>query len=93
MNQVRPNNLLALLDRTTDAILFDNLSDFSGLRHEVLQRAGEPTTHVYFPTAGMISCLTVMSDGEAVETASVRTTTPVSGQVKTKRSLGGDVLP
>jgi CRP-like cAMP-binding protein len=71
MNQVRPNNLLALLDPADDALLFDHLSDFSAPRHVVLQRAGEPAGHVYFPVAGMISCLTVMSDGEAVETASV----------------------
>src|ERR1700712_3127906 len=71
MNQVRPNNLLALLSRTEDALLFASLSDFSAERHVVLQRAGEPTEFVYFPTAGMISFLSVMQDGEAVETASV----------------------
>jgi CRP-like cAMP-binding protein len=71
MNQVRPNNLLALLSRTEDALLFASLSDFSAERHVVLQRAGEPTEFVYFPTAGMISFLSVMQNGEAVETAAV----------------------
>ena len=71
MNQVRPNRLLSLLNRADDALLLSNLSDFSGERHAVLQRAGEPTRFVYFPTAGMISFLAVMHNGEAVETASV----------------------
>jgi len=71
MNQVRPNKLLALLNRTDETLLFSNLTDFSADRHEVLQRAGEPTDFVHFPTAGMISFLAVMQDGEAVETASV----------------------
>ena len=71
MNKVRPNRLLSLLHRTHDALLLNNLSDYSAERHAVLQRAGEPTKFVYFPTAGMISFLTVMQDGEAVETAAV----------------------
>jgi CRP-like cAMP-binding protein len=71
MNKPRPNNLLALLDRTEDAIFFDRLNHFSAKRYTMLQRAGEPTKHVYFPIVGMISFLTVMSDGEAIETACV----------------------
>jgi CRP-like cAMP-binding protein len=71
LNQVRPNRLLALLNKTDETLLFENLTEFSAPRHTVLQRAGESTTHIYFPTAGMISFLAVMHDGEAVETASV----------------------
>lgn len=71
MNQVRPNKLLAMLVKTDEAILFDHLTDFEGPRHTTLQCAGEPIDHVYFPVAGMISLLTVMSNGEAVETAAV----------------------
>jgi CRP-like cAMP-binding protein len=71
MNQVRPNSLLAILDKSDEAQLFSQLVLYPAERHTILQRAGEPTDHVYFPTAGMISFLTVMNDGEAVETASV----------------------
>jgi len=71
MNQVRPNSLLVLLDRTQEGVLFDSLSEFSAERNVVLQRAGEPARYVYFPVAGMISILAVMQNGEAVETASV----------------------
>jgi CRP-like cAMP-binding protein len=71
MYQVRPNNLLSMLNNGGEPLLFDHLTDFSADRHTVLQRAGEPADFVYFPVAGMISFLTVMSNGEAVETAAV----------------------
>jgi CRP-like cAMP-binding protein len=71
MNKVRPNTMLELLNRKDEAILFDHLAAFPADRHAVLQRAGEPTNHVYFPTSGVISFLSVMSDGEAVETAAI----------------------
>jgi CRP-like cAMP-binding protein len=71
MNQVRPNKLLTLLDRARDALLFDNLKEFSAERNTIIQRAGEPCEFVIFPFAGMISSLVVMKDGEAIETASI----------------------
>jgi CRP-like cAMP-binding protein len=71
MNQIRPNSLLATLNEAAEPALFNNLNRFSAERHTVLQRAGEPTGHVYFPIAGMVSFLTVMGNGEAVETAAV----------------------
>jgi len=71
MNQIRSNSLLATLNEAAENAIFNNLNRFSAERHTVLQRAGEPTGHVYFPSAGVVSFLTVMSDGEAVETAAV----------------------
>src|SRR5215203_2336320 len=71
MNQVRPNSLLAMLNKSDEAQLFSSFVDYDAERHTILQRAGEPTDHVYFPVAGMISYLTVMEDGQAVETSSV----------------------
>src|SRR5215203_5077174 len=71
MNQVRPNALLSMLHKTNESMLFDHLSEYQGERHAILQRAGEPTGHVYFPVSGMISFLAVMNDGEAIETSSV----------------------
>ena len=35
----------------------------------VLCAPGEPIEHVYFPLSGMVSLLTVMKSGEAIETA------------------------
>jgi CRP-like cAMP-binding protein len=60
-----------MLQRADEPALFNHLVEFAGTRHTVLQRAGEPTGHVYFPISGMISFLTVMRNGEAVETAAV----------------------
>jgi CRP-like cAMP-binding protein len=37
----------------------------------VLHQPGEPLTHVYFPVSGVISMLTVLADGSAVEIATV----------------------
>jgi CRP-like cAMP-binding protein len=37
----------------------------------LLQEAGEPVEHIYFPHQGMISLLAVMSDGQGIETATV----------------------
>ena len=37
----------------------------------LLQEAGEPIDQVYFPQGGMISLLATMSDGQAIETATV----------------------
>ena len=71
MKLPRPNNLLATLTKADERLLFGNLVEFSADKHTCLQRAGEPVEHVYFPLAGMISLLTVMSDGFAVETAAV----------------------
>ena len=49
VNNIRPNSLLSMLDATEDAVLFDELRDFSADRHQILQRAGKPTQFVYFP--------------------------------------------
>jgi CRP-like cAMP-binding protein len=37
----------------------------------VLQEAGGTVKHIYFPHQGMVSLLAVMSDGQAIETATV----------------------
>jgi CRP-like cAMP-binding protein len=45
--------------------LFGNLVEYNADKHARLHRAGEQVEHVYFPLAGMISLLTIMSDGAA----------------------------
>jgi CRP-like cAMP-binding protein len=37
----------------------------------LLQEAGEPIEHIYFPHQGMVSLLAVMADGQGIETATV----------------------
>jgi CRP-like cAMP-binding protein len=71
MNLLRPNKLLATLIRADEHSLFGNLVEFNADKHTRLHRAGEQIEHVYFPLAGMISLLTVMNDGVAVETAAI----------------------
>jgi len=60
-----------MLKESEEPMLFEHLHHFNGERNTVLQRAGLPTEHVYFPLSGMISFLTVMRDGEAIETSAV----------------------
>jgi len=65
------NRLLAALSPTDFSLLAPNLKDISLTQGDVLQEAGEAIKHVYFPQFGMISLLTVMQNGSAVETATV----------------------
>jgi CRP-like cAMP-binding protein len=63
--------MLSMLNKSAEARFFGDLEEFSGKRRTILARAGKVIDHVYFPTSGMISLLTVMRDGEAVETGAV----------------------
>jgi len=38
---------------------------------QVLYEPGEPLSHVYFPTSGMVALVAVMADGRATETATI----------------------
>jgi hypothetical protein len=71
LNQARPNSLLARLNESEEPMLFKYLHPFDAERNTILQQAGLPTQYVYFPLVGMISFLTVMQNGEAVETSAV----------------------
>ena len=50
----------------------------------ILQDIGEAMDHVYFPHSGMISLLTVMKDGRAIETATIGS----EGAVGAEMALG-----
>ena len=65
------NLLLAALQPADFSLLAPNLKDISLSQGDVLQEAGEAFEYVYFPQSGMISLLTVMRNGSAVETATV----------------------
>jgi len=67
----RRNRLLTMLAPADQALLEAHLEDVSFEVGAVLQEAGTPIDHVYFPHEGMISLLAVMADGQAIETATV----------------------
>jgi CRP-like cAMP-binding protein len=65
------NRLLAALESSDLALLSPHFK-YSHLKQgTVLQEAGDPIEHVYFPQSGMISLLAVMEAGNGVETATI----------------------
>lgn len=67
------NLWLSGLDSTDLALLQPHLKPLSAERGVILYDAGQDVEAVYFPTRGVISLLTVLQDGEAIETAAVGT--------------------
>ncbi|MGH6837786.1 MAG: Crp/Fnr family transcriptional regulator [Methylocella sp.] len=65
------NRLLAALSPPDHSLLAPHLKELSFELGLLLQEAGEPVQHIYFPQQGMISLLAVMSDGQGIETATV----------------------
>ena len=75
------NRLLTALAPADFSLLASKLKNISLSQGELLQEAGEPIKHVYFPQSGMISLLTVMQNGSAVETATVGREGAMGGNV------------
>jgi CRP-like cAMP-binding protein len=72
MGESRPNNrLLSLLPAADYARLQPQLQPVSLELKKVLMQPQQPIDYVYFPTRGMISSVTVMSDGACIEAATV----------------------
>ncbi|MFI4997123.1 MAG: Crp/Fnr family transcriptional regulator [Hyphomicrobiales bacterium] len=65
------NRILAALGTADHALLEPHLEEISLKLGALLQEAGAEVEHVYFPHDGMISLLAVMTDGQAIETATV----------------------
>jgi CRP-like cAMP-binding protein len=65
------NKLLAGLPRDQLKLLAPHLSTSVIAQGVVLLEAGEEFDEVYFPHSGMLSLLVVMSDGKAIEVATV----------------------
>jgi CRP-like cAMP-binding protein len=65
------NQLLTALSASDHSLLRPHLKEVRIEQGSVLQDHGERIQYVYFPLSGMISLLTVMQDGKAVETAVV----------------------
>ena len=67
----RENQLLAALDPTDYALIRPHLSTACFARGEILQEQEAPVTHVYFPISGLVSLVSVMGNGQEIETAMV----------------------
>jgi len=65
------NHLLALLPRAEFEALASAFQIVTMERGMVLHEPGDEPERVWFPQSGMVSLLAVMSDGKAVETATV----------------------
>jgi CRP-like cAMP-binding protein len=68
---ISPNHLLALLPRADLDRFAPALTVVSLEQGVVLNEPGDEPERIYFPHVGMISLLAVISDGKAVETATV----------------------
>jgi len=65
------NKLLASLPRSQFDRLLPHLTPVTPHQGVVLYEAGDEVDQVYFPHDGMLSLLTVLRDGKAIETATV----------------------
>ena len=65
------NRLLAALSASDYALLQPHLKEVPLDAGAVLQDQGERIQYVYFPLSGMISLLSVMRDGKAIETVAL----------------------
>ena len=65
------NELLTALSASDYLLLRPQLKQVALQQGDVLQAYGERIQHVLFPLGGMISILSVMQDGKAVETSVV----------------------
>src|SRR4051794_8074565 len=84
----RPNRLLGLLSAADRGALEGSMQQIPFGAHDMLHRPGEQMRYVYFPIAGVISVMTTLKEGEAIETATVG----FEGMVGLQVFLGGAVL-
>jgi CRP-like cAMP-binding protein len=69
--QGRRNRLVAALTSEDYSLLAPHFKELLLEIGSLLQEAGEPVEHIFFPHQGMVSLLAVMSDGQGIETATV----------------------
>ena len=65
------NNLLCALDARTYGRIEAHLTHAEFERGELFHEPHQPVDRIYFPHSGVISLLTVMADGSAIETSTV----------------------
>src|SRR6187399_989275 len=71
MSGVRENRLLAALDPADYALVRPHLSTTCFARGAILQEQEAPVAYVYFPMSGLVSFISIMGDGQEIETAVV----------------------
>jgi len=76
---------LQICNSDDKALLAPHLKTVHFEQGELIQDAGEPIEHVYFPHSGMISLLVVMRDGGGIEMATIGR----EGAVNAMAGLGG----
>ncbi len=82
------NRLLDLLPNGERANLVSKMQSQPIVPHDLLQSPGEPLRRVYFPLSGVISLMTPLQDGTAIETATIGR----EGMVGVHAFLGGGPL-
>jgi CRP-like cAMP-binding protein len=65
------NSMLAALPAMELALLSSMIREVSLSRGMVLHEPGDPVEHVYFPHEAVISLVTVLQDGQSIETATI----------------------
>jgi len=80
-NDIARNRLLQRLDPADLSVLDRNLKPVGLTPGQVLHEQHLPTEQVYFPLSGMVSNLTVMNSGEAIETSVTGRDGAVGGSV------------
>jgi CRP-like cAMP-binding protein len=85
---VRTNQLLELLPNDERRRMKESMQTIPIQPHDMLYHPGEAMRKVYFPLSGVISLMTPMEDGSAVETATVGN----EGMVSIHAFLGGGAL-
>ena len=65
------NHLLARVPEGERRRLLPLLEPVSLARDQILYEPGDPLTHVYLPSSGMLTLVAVMADGRGVETTTV----------------------
>jgi CRP-like cAMP-binding protein len=71
LHHVHPNHLLAGLPADILALLTPHLTTHALKQGHVLYEAGDEVELVYFPHSGMVSLLSVMQNGKAIENATI----------------------
>jgi CRP-like cAMP-binding protein len=84
----RRNRLLDLLPDGERVRLEDATERIPLVAHEMLHPPGTPMRHVYFPLWGVVSLMTPLQNGEAIETATIGS----EGMVGIHAFLGGGTI-
>ena len=82
------NRLLDLLPNGERTNMLAHMQPRSIVPHELIQPPGQPIRTVYFPLSGVVSLMTPLGDGSAIETATVGR----EGMVGVGAFLGGGTL-